>query len=70
VISEVADPQYMGTALTLQTAMGFLLTVISIRLTAAIGEHFGWQWAAASLAIGPALGIWAMVRLQSYSAGT
>jgi MFS family permease len=64
VISEVADPQYMGTALTLQTAMGFLLTVISIRLTAAIGEHFGWQWAAASLAVGPALGIWAMVRLQ------
>jgi MFS family permease len=64
IISEVADPQYVGTALTLQTAMGFLLTVASIRLTAAIGEHWGWQWAAASLSIGPALGIWAMLRLQ------
>jgi MFS family permease len=64
IISEVADPQYVGTALTLQTAMGFLLTVVSIRVTAAIGEHWGWHWAAASLAIGPALGIWAMLRLQ------
>ncbi|MCU1283800.1 MAG: transporter [Acidobacteriales bacterium] len=67
IISEVSDPRYVGTALTLQTAMGFLLTVISIRLTAAIGERAGWQWAAASLAIGPAMGIWAMVKLNSAS---
>jgi MFS family permease len=67
IISEVADPQYVGTALTLQTAMGFLLTVISIRLTAAIGEIWGWNWAAASLAIGPAIGIVAMLQLQRMS---
>jgi MFS family permease len=64
VISEVADPRYVGTALTLQVALGFLLTVISIRVIAAIGERAGWQWAAASMAIGPVLGIWAMMRLQ------
>ena len=68
VISEVADQQYLGTALTLQTAMGFLLTAVSIRVTAAIGENFGWPVAAASLAIGPALGILAMWRLQKISA--
>src|SRR5262249_51639461 len=64
IVSEVGDPRYIGTALTLQTAIGFLLTVISIRVTAAIGQHFGWRWAAASLAIGPAMGILAMRRLQ------
>jgi MFS family permease len=64
VISEVADPRYVGTALTLQVALGFLLTVISIRVTAAIGEHAGWRWATASMAMGPVLGIWAMAKLQ------
>lgn len=64
IISEVSDQRYVGTALTMQTAMGFLLTAISIRITAYIGEHYGWQWAAASLAIGPAAGIMAMLRLQ------
>jgi MFS family permease len=65
VISEVADPRYVGTALTLQVALGFLLTVISIRVIAGIGEHAGWRWAAASMAIGPVLGIWAMMRLKN-----
>lgn len=64
VISEVADSRYVGTALTLQVALGFLLTALSIRVTAAIGEHAGWRWAAASMAVGPVLGIVAMMRLQ------
>jgi MFS family permease len=64
VVSEVADPRYVGSALTLQTAIGFLLTVVSIRVTALIGEHYGWDWAAASLAIGPFLGIVAMSALM------
>ena len=65
IVSEVGDPRYMGTALTMQTAIGFLLTVISIRVTAYIGQHYGWDWAAASLAIGPAVGIIAMLRLMA-----
>jgi MFS family permease len=65
IVSEVGDPRYMGTALTMQTAIGFLLTVISIRITAYIGQHYGWNWAAASLAIGPVVGIAAMVRLMA-----
>jgi MFS family permease len=64
IISEVADRRYVGTALTMQTALGFLLTAGSIRLTAYISEHAGWRWAAASLAIGPLLGIWAMLTLM------
>ena len=64
IISEVAEKSYIGTALTLQTALGFLLTAISIRSMAAIAGHFGWQWALASMAVGPLLGIWAMMGLR------
>jgi MFS family permease len=64
IISEVADRRYVGTALALQTAIGFLLTVLSIHVIGAIGSAWGWRWAAASMAVGPALGILAMRRLQ------
>ena len=64
IISEVSDQRYVGTALTMQTAMGFLLTAVSIRVVAAIGTAFGWRWAALSMAIGPALGLIAMIQLQ------
>ena len=60
IISEVSDKSYVGTALTCQVALGFLLTAIAIRAMAAIAGHFGWQWALASMALGPLLGIWAM----------
>jgi MFS family permease len=59
-ISELCEPQYTGTALTLQTSVGFLLTLVTIRLIPPLERLVGWEWAFASLAIGPALGIWAM----------
>ncbi len=67
LVSEVSDPRYVGTALTMQTVLGFLLTVFSIRVVGAIAAEYGWQWAAASMAIGPALGIIAMWRLAGLS---
>jgi MFS family permease len=60
LITEHSDPAHVGTALTLQTCAGFLLTMVSIRVTAAFAQSFGWQWALAPLAIGPALGAWAI----------
>jgi MFS family permease len=60
IISEVSDKNYVGTALTCQVALGFLLTAVVIRLMAAIASHYGWNWALASMALGPLLGIWAM----------
>jgi MFS family permease len=63
-VSELADGRYVGTALTMQTALGFLLTLVSIRLVPALVEVVGWTWAFAVLALGPALGAWAMVRLR------
>jgi MFS family permease len=63
-ISELAEPEYIGTALTLQTSLGFLLTLVSIRLLPSVVELIGWQWAFSFLALGPVFGIWAMVTLR------
>ena len=62
-ISELADAEYMGTQLTMQTSMGFLLTVVSIQLVPLLVARAGWGWAFAALAPGPALGTVAMWRL-------
>jgi MFS family permease len=63
-ISELADPEYVGTQLTTQTSIGFLLTLASIQLVPVMAERVGWRWVFAMLAIGPVLGIWAMWLLQ------
>jgi MFS family permease len=60
-LTEVADPAYVGTAVTAQTAIGFLITVASIRLMPTLAGHVGWRWAFTALAVGPLLGIAAMV---------
>jgi MFS family permease len=60
IISEVSDKSYVGTALTLQTALGFLLTAVAIQTMAFIAGRYGWRWALAGMAVGPILGIWAM----------
>ena len=63
MVTETARDETRGTALTLQTAVGFLLTLVTIRGVPAIADAVGWQWAFAILALGPAAGVWAMVRL-------
>jgi MFS family permease len=63
-ISEMCRAEFTGTALTLQTSMGFLLTLITIRLIPTLESWIGWRWAFSFLAIGPVLGIWAMVTLR------
>jgi MFS family permease len=64
IVTEVADQRYVGTALTLQLAVGFLLTGATIWLVPALVERVGWGWAFAALAPGPALGTWAMLALR------
>jgi MFS family permease len=63
-VTELGDPRYLGTALTLQTCIGFLITTISIRLVLLFVDSLGWRYAFAPLAIGPLLGTVAMVQLQ------
>jgi MFS family permease len=63
-VSELAPSGRIGTALTLQTSLGFLLTLATIRLVPVLERLVTWRWAFAALALGPALGIWAMLRLR------
>lgn len=63
-VSELANKQLVGTALTLQTSMGFLLTLISIRLTPTFVNSVGWEGAFIFLALGPLVGIIAMLTLR------
>ncbi|MGH7808375.1 MAG: MFS transporter [Thermodesulfobacteriota bacterium] len=63
-ITELGEPAYIGTALTLQTCMGFLLTMVSIRLIPVFVNWFSWQWAFSLLAVGPFFGVLSMYRLK------
>jgi MFS family permease len=63
-ISELCRTEYTGTALTLQTSLGFLLTLVTIRLIPTLEGFVGWNRAFAFLAIGPVIGIWAMYKLR------
>jgi MFS family permease len=62
-VTELAPSRYVGTAITLQTCLGFLLTIVTIRLVPIWANSWGWERAYMPLAIGPALGIVAMWRL-------
>jgi len=65
MVTELSDQAYVGTALTLQLAGGFALTIATIWLIPFLENVFGWRWAFAFLALGPALGVVAMLRLKS-----
>ncbi len=63
-VSELCTPEFKGTALTLQTSLGFLLTMLTIRGIPVLERVAGWGGSFACLAIGPVVGIWAMRRLR------
>ena len=58
--AELAESGYVGTMLTVQTSMGFLLTLITIHLVPVVVDAVGWQFAFLILVPGPVVGIWAM----------
>jgi MFS family permease len=69
-VSELTDARYVGTALTIQTSVGFLLTLFSIRLIPPLVDILGWNYAFAILALGPAFGIWSMLKLRGLPEAT
>lgn len=64
MVTETAVDEIRGTALTLQTALGFLLTLVTIRGVPLIAEALTWRWAFPVLALGPIFGVVAMVQLK------
>ncbi len=64
MVTELADQSYVGTALTMQMAIGFSLTVATIWLVPLARDVVGWQWAFTLLVPGPLLGVLAMLALR------
>jgi hypothetical protein len=64
-IAELSDPARVGTMLTLQTALGFTLTLITIHLMPYFVQALGWRAAFVPLALGPLVGVVAMARLRA-----
>jgi len=67
LVSEHADPRFVGTALTLQVGLGYVLTAATLWGLPLLARGLGsWQWTLLVLAPGPLLGIWAMSRLGAW----
>jgi MFS family permease len=64
-VSELSEPRYVGTALTIQTSMGFLLTLVTVQLVPLLQPALGWRWVFAVLALGPLFGFMSMRRLRA-----
>ncbi|HWL23245.1 MAG TPA: MFS transporter [Ureibacillus sp.] len=65
-VSENAEEEYVGTALTFQMCIGFLITIVSINLIPILQNFIGWEWVFTILAIGPILGIIFMMKYKRY----
>ncbi len=64
-VVELSKPDLAGTMLTLQTALGFTLTLVTIHLLPVWVAWLDWRYAFMPLAIGPFLGVWTMTRLRA-----
>ena len=62
-VAELSTPGTTGTMLTVQTCAGFALTLVTIQLMPVLVAAAGWGGAFGMLALGPALGCMAMLRL-------
>lgn len=65
IIADIAPPDQAGSLMTFQTALGFALTFITVQITPSLAAIFGWPIVLAALALGPAFGIVAMLKLRS-----
>ena len=64
LVTESVPAHAVGTALTVQTSLGFLLTTLTIQMVPPLAALLGWPWAFVVLALGPAVGIWSIGRLR------
>jgi MFS family permease len=64
-VTELSSTDRQGSALTVQMAVGFLITIASINLVGVAEPVMGWSHVFTLLAIGPVVGIWSMIRLRN-----
>lgn len=65
-VTEFSEVEYVGTAVTFQMSIGFMITIFSINLIPVLQKQLGWEWVFAILSIGPILGIIAMLKLKHF----
>ena len=65
MLSSTAEEQACGTALSAQTAIGFLITVVTIQATPVLASLVGWQYAFLYLSLGPLLGVLALTSAKA-----
>jgi len=65
-VIELTEQSYIATMLTVQTCVGFLISLATIHLIPYLVDAVGWQYAFAPLAIGPILGVVRMARLRAH----
>jgi MFS family permease len=65
LVADHSGPEVAGSLMTFQTALGFALTFGTVQITPLLADSFGWPIVLAGLALGPAYGIAAMVRLRA-----
>ena len=65
LVTESVPAHAVGTALTVQTSLGFLLTMLPMQVVPLIAQKTGWRWSFAVLALGPIAGIAAIRKLAS-----
>jgi MFS family permease len=63
LVTESVPPHAVGTALTIQTSIGFLITTFSIQAVPPMVAAVGWRYAFPMLALGPVVGIESIRRL-------
>ena len=67
LVADFSTPEQAGSLMTLQTALGFALTIVTVQATPFLADLAGWPVVLAGLALGPAFGIVAMARLRAIS---
>ena len=65
MITELSDQEFVGTSLTIQTALGFAITNISIWLIPIYVNYVGWTFGFTILIIGPLISIYSLIRLRN-----
>jgi len=68
LVTESVPAHTVGTALTVQTSLGFLLTMLPMQIVPLIAQRTGWRWGFAILALGPFAGIAAIRRFAAVRA--
>ncbi len=69
LVTEAVPAHAVGTALTVQTSLGFLLTMLPMQVVPLIAQRVGWRWSFVALVLGPVAGIAAIRRLAAIRAG-